>query len=197
MTGTTKTKITYTQLVRGLMHGLLLILLGGAMSGCASTNAWKEEVKLSDGRIIIVTQKRRYDGGVSTLQGANTLVREAWLTLRLPEFGDQDIAWHENLEPQVLNVFDGKLYIVGIPPTGLEFDQYGKPNPAYIGYRYENGSWVRIPFEKIPEAIYDTNLLIATAPPNKSGHVTLADKEKEMRDAEYSKHYKRIDPKEI
>lgn len=183
-------------LVHAVVYEALAILLGGAMTGCADTNTWQEEVKLLDGRIITVTQKRGYES-VYTGQDVGSVVREAWLTFRLPEFGDQDITWHENLEPQVLNIYNGQLYVVGIPPTGREFMQYGKPKPSYLGYIYNGNEWMQIAFSQIPEAIYDTNLLIEIVPPNKIRHVTLVDKDKVLQNPELPKHYKRIDPEHV
>jgi hypothetical protein len=165
------------------------------VGGCGNTGSWQEEVKLSDGRVITVTQKRRYEGSYSG-QDFGTVVRESWLTFKLPEFGNQEITWHENLKPRILNLYDGKLYVVGIPPTGQEWRDYGKPQPGYIGFRYENGGWLRIPFAEIPVAIYDTNLWIENDPPNKSGHVSFADKTVEMQNRELEPDLKRIDPNE-
>lgn len=166
------------------------------MSGCADTLTWQEEVKLADGRVIVVTQKRRYESAnTGHSPYTSSIPREVWLTFKLPEFGDKDIVWREKLKPRILNLHNGKLYIVGFPPTGHEFYLYGKPKPSYLGFRYEGGSWLRIPFAEIPVAIYDTNMLIENAPPNKSGRISLADKAKEMRDQELDKHHKRIDPK--
>lgn len=176
-----------------LIRALSILILGGSMSGCADTLTWQEEVKLSDGRVIVVTQKRRYES-VYTGQDFGSAVREVWLTFKLPEFGDKDIVWREKLKPRILNLHNGKLYIVGFPPTGREFDLYGKPKPSYIGFRYQAGSWLRIPFAEIPVAIYDTNMWIENAPPNKSGRISLADKAKEMQDQELDKLHKRIDP---
>ena len=162
------------------------------MSGCADTVTWREEIKLSDGRVIEVTQKRRYEG-VYTGQDVGSAVREAWLTFRLPEFGSQNITWHENLKPRILNLDNGKLYVVGSPPTEMEFRQYGKPKPAYIGFRYEAGTWLRIPFADIPMTIYDTNLWIENVPPNRSGRISFTDKATEMQKPTLGKHHKRID----
>lgn len=184
---------TLTSIFKRLTLGVLLASVP-LVGGCGdNTLAWKEEVKLLDGRVITITQKRRYEG-VYTGQDYGSVVREAWLTFKLPEFGNQDITWHENLKPRILNLHNGGLYIVGVAPTGLEFDQYGKPRPPYIGFRYQAGKWLRIQFTEIPEAIYDTNLWIENVPPNKSGHVSFADKAAEMRDAELRKHHKKIDP---
>jgi hypothetical protein len=170
----------------GLMMALVMASVP-LMEGCSgNTGTWQEEVKLLDGRVITVTQKRRYEGRVP---------REHWLTFKLQEFGDQDISWHENLRPQVLNVYQGKLYVVGMPFTGQEFRMYGNPDPSYLGYRYEAGEWQRIPFDEIPLAIYDTNLLIANAPPNGAKFVTFAIKAEEMKDETLIGPHTRINPK--
>lgn len=159
-------------------------LVGGCGSHAADT--WQEEVKLSDGRVITVTQKRRYDNG--------KMPREFWLTFKLPEFGNQEITWHENLIPRVLNVHEGKLYVVGFPWTRVEYLQYGSPKPPFLGYRYEASRWQLIPFNEIPQAIYDTNLLLKTEPPRDMKFASFAMKAKEIANERISDRQKRIDP---
>jgi hypothetical protein len=92
----------------------------------------------------------------------------------------------------VLNIHQGKLYVVGIPFTEREFREYGRPFPEYVPYRYEAGLWKRTPFKEIPEAIYDTNLLIANGPPDGAKFVTFAMKAEEMRDETLGDHNKKI-----
>ena len=136
------------------------------LGGCGeNTLTWTEEVKLLDGRVITVTQKRRYD--------EDKMPREAWLTFKLPEFSNQEITWHENLEIQVLNVYQGKLYVVGDPRGSREVRQYGAD---YVPFRYEAGQWVRIPLNEIPIAIYDTNMYPGHMLLDRRKHVSVADK---------------------
>jgi hypothetical protein len=177
---------TFISILKRITIGVLLAgvpLFGGCGS---NTGDWQEEVKLTDGRVITVTQKRRYEGRVP---------REHWMLFKLPEFANQEITWHENLRPQVLNVHQGKLYVVGMPFTEKEFRLYGSPKPSYLGYRYEAGLWQLIPFNEIPEAIYDTNLLIANEPPNGAKFVSFAIKVEEMKDDTLNGPHKRIDQK--
>lgn len=184
-----------THLVKRLTLGVMLSSMP-LVGGCGdSTITWQEEVKLSDGRVIVVTQKRRYEGAYSGHgSGASSIPREAWLTFKLPEFGSKEIVWHENLDTQILNVYKGKLYIVGLPHTEREFRQYGSPRPSYIGFRYDQGQWVRIPFNEIPIAIYDSNMWLDSAPDNKSKYVSLTNKAGQMNDGMYPNELKRIDP---
>ena len=160
-------------------------MLGGC--GSHAAESWQEEVKLLDGRVITITQKRRYDNG--------KMPREFWLTFKLPEFGNQEITWHENLQPLVLNVYKGKLYVVGIPLTEREIRQYANPKPSYLGYRYEAGQWQRIPFNEIPQAIYDTNLLLESEPQKDMKFATFAMKSEEIANERIGDIEKRIDPK--
>ena len=184
--------IKLTELFKRLTLGVVLAGLP-MLGGCSNTGSWQEEVKLSDGRVIVVTQKRRYEG-VYTGQNFGSLPREFWLRFKLSEFGDQEIVWHENLAPRVLNVYQGRLYVVGIPFTEREYQQYGRPMPFYIGYRYDAGKWQRIAFNEIPEAVYDTNLLIANGPLNGAKLVTFAMKEAELKDETIGRVSKRVDP---
>lgn len=157
------------------------------ISSCGdNTITWTEEVKLLDGRVITVVQKNRTEEDVS---------REFWLTFKLEEFGDKEIIWHESLMPLVLNVYQGSLYVISNPFTEREFRQYGKPNPPYLGYRYEAGQWQHIPFNEIPKAIYDTNMYFDNMAVYRLKHVSLAHKAEMIKDERYGSYLKRIDPK--
>lgn len=183
-----------TRLFKRMTLGFMLASVP-MLSGCGdSTITWQEEVKLLDGRVIMVTQKRRYERAYTGHDFGN-IPREFWLTFKLPEFGAQDFTWHENLGPLVLNVYGGKLYVISIPLTEREFRQYGSPLPFYIGYCFEAGKWKRIPFNEIPIAIYDTNLLIANGPPVGATFVSFAIKSDEIKDDRGINEVKRIDPK--
>ena len=78
-----------TQLVwlNQLFKALLIILLGTSMASCGEDiRIWREEVKLLDGRVIVVTQKKRCEGAYTGVNYASCIAREAWLTINLPEF---------------------------------------------------------------------------------------------------------------
>lgn len=154
---------------------------------------WQEEVKLNDGRVIVVNQRRRYEGGYSGSDFGNT-PRESWLTVKLPETDNQETTWHEKLEPSHINIAKGRLYIVAFPMTDREFYLYNRPRPPYIGYVFENKAWRRIPFSEIPVEMYNTNLSIDSEEYIHAGRITLTDKEKAFSDPRVSKEVKRIDP---
>ena len=170
-----------------------LLILGGltVLPACSNNEVtWQEEVKLNDGRMIVVTQKKLMDRGID---------REAWLTFSLPEFSKTQILWHESQQPIVLNVHKGKLYVVGLPPTQREFFKYGKPRPPYVPYRWENGAWQRIPFAELPEAIYDVNMLIDGMPPKGTKLLTWNQKMSPDLNGKgtYTTDQKRLDPNDF
>lgn len=71
--------------------------------------SWDEEVRLSDGRIITIQQKREVFDNYGTNQ--------SWVTIDLPELGGKQV-WHSYLMPQRVDVVDGKVYVFGIPRGG-------------------------------------------------------------------------------
>ena len=169
--------------IRDSLTGVALV------GGCGdNTLTWQEEVSLLDGRVITVTQKNRVEEGIP---------REFRLLINIPEVSDQEIIWNENLNPIVLNIYQRKLYVVGIPATKREFLQYGSPKHPYLGYRYDAGRWQPIPFNDIPEAIYDTNLYFDNMALYRKKHVSVADKAEMMRNEKYMPYSKRIDPNHV
>lgn len=178
---------------RAIKTIVLIFTLGTSMTGCANTLSWQEEVKLLDGRIIVVNQQRRYE---QAYNGDNYggVPRESWLSLKLPETNNQETTWHEKLNPSNLNVVNGKLYIVGMPPTAREFYLYNKPRPPYIGYVFENNTWRRVEFNEIPVEMYDMNLSIGSEKYIQSGRITLAIQAKILKRPTIPKVFKRINP---
>ena len=170
--------------VRLIANAFLLCVIA-VVGGCGdSVISWREEVRLLDGRVITVVQKRRIEEG--------KMPREAWLSFKLPDISDQEIVWHENLETQVLNVSRGKLYLVGVPFTEEAFRQYGRPYPEYVSFRYERGIWVRVAFSEIPEEIYDTNMYFENMALHRLDFVSLEDKNKMLKNDGYLAGQKRL-----
>ena len=188
-------------MLKKLMCVLLSLGCLVSINACSKSDsfvAWQEEVKLSDGRVIVVTQKKRCEGAYTGGNYAECIAREAWLTINLPEFSAQPIVWHEHLFAIIVNIHDGRLYVVGCPPTERESKFYGNPKPFYIGFVWENGQWIRIPFNEIPVEIYDTNMFMGAIPPSDATYLTVARKESKERGMRGSpttvKFMKRVDP---
>ncbi len=148
---------------------VIAAIFGGVYYWIYSSNfhEWKEEVRLADGHVIVVDQKRRLDGRTA---------REAWVNFTIAGVSDKPVSWHESLLPLVINVSDGKLYLVAYPPSAAEQAKYGNPSRGYVSFRWVDGTWKRIPFEEVPAAIYQSNMLIWPVPNNESRLLTVAEK---------------------
>ncbi len=42
---------------------IVVVVFGWLVAGCSGTTHWKEEVQLSDGRIIVVERETQFEGG--------------------------------------------------------------------------------------------------------------------------------------
>ena len=182
-----------TERIHQLFKLLIILHCGVSLTSCANKLSWQEEVKLLDGRVIVVRLVRQFEGRSYNGTTFGSMPREFWITMNLPEFSKHEIVWHEKVLPTNLNIYKGKLYIVAIPFSEREFDLYNKPAPPYVGYLFENDQWKRIPFDEIPSAIYDMNLVMSSEGFSQNQHVTLIDKareDKRMLDSDLI----RIDP---
>lgn len=182
---------------------LLLLIFILLITGCASASPkqvefreWQEEVKLNDGRVIVVKQKWRCDYIGKNPRGDYCgTMREAWLTFNLPEFSNHDIEWNEQLRPMVLNIDKGQLYLVGKFAIGAHQELWGNPRHPYIGFRWDVDKWQQIPFHEIPEAIYTTNMATGFPPPESPLFFKFEAKIQSIRNPRISKDSKVINPK--
>jgi hypothetical protein len=161
--------------VHQFLYALVSVAILEACSSAGAIVSWQEEVKLLDGRTIIVEQKKQCDPGQSGIDEKHCLARESWLTFSLPEFSSAPIVWHQRLFAMVLNVYNNNLYVVAYPRTGLEYEQLGKPIPPYVAFVWRAGQWIKIPIKDVPSEIYDTNLWLDDVLPG-SKYLTLARK---------------------
>ena len=134
-------------------------LIGGV--GCTKkTFEWREEVALHDGGMIVVSWWVRFVPGqpFQYMEGAQRL------TFAHPTT-HQPVVWRElgkvgsRLQPMLLEVDSGRLYLVGVPPTGTDYDGYGCPVPPYIAWRYDGGTWGRVSLGELPTRFSKANLL--------------------------------------
>lgn len=106
--------------------------------------SWKEEVKLPDGRTIVVKQQRDFIEGNGT--------RKTWLTFSLPEMGGEQ-TWEQWLYPTMIGVADGRVYVVGRPRGSKQFRMYSHPRYVYVAYEWRNERFERIPFLAVPVSL--------------------------------------------
>lgn len=128
--------------------GAVLTALGIAAAGWLAWSwydarypSWKEEVQLSDGRVITVKQKRQYFENYGTNQ--------SWVTFSLPEMGGER-TWHSYLRPQRVDVHDGRVYVFGSPRGIRQFVYYRYPKHYLVAFIWNGSEFERVPFMSIP-----------------------------------------------
>jgi hypothetical protein len=130
--------------------------------------SWDEEVRLSDGRVITIHQKREvYDN-----YGTN----QSWVTIDLPELGGKQV-WHSYLMPQRVDVIKGKVYAFGAPRGIRQYQHYLDPKNYLVAFEWSGVDFIRIPFLKIPEAIRQEENIYPCVPIPKSSRITLQTKD--------------------
>ena len=123
---------------------LLVLTLVAALGWSYYQNrypSWYEEVRLSDGRIITIHQKREHYDNYGTNQ--------SWVTMDLPELGGKRV-WHSYLMPQRVDVVDGKVYVFGAPRGDRQYAHYRFPKHYMVGFLWSGNEFSRIPFLDVP-----------------------------------------------
>jgi hypothetical protein len=129
---------------------------------------WREEVQLSDGRIVVVKQKHQYYENYGTSQ--------SWVTFSLPEMGGEQ-TWHSYLKPMRIDVADGKVYAFGRPRGDGQVQFYVYPLHYLVAFKWSGLSFERIPFMNVPEQIRSSENVFPCVPANRD--VVLNWKQKE------------------
>jgi hypothetical protein len=106
--------------------------------------AWREEVQLSDGRVIVVKQKHEVYENYGTNQ--------SWVTFALPEMGGEQ-TWHSYLKPMRVDVHDGKVYVFGRPRGPRQFEYYRYPKHYLVSFVWTGSTFNRIPVAQVPESL--------------------------------------------
>ncbi len=129
--------------------------------------SWYEEVRLSDGRIITIHQKREYYENYGTSQ--------SWVTIDLPELGGKRV-WHSYLMPQRADLVDGKVYVFGIPRGAKQLEYYRFPKYYMVAFQWTGASFERIPFQSVPVKIRDKENTFSCVPKPSTNRLLLATK---------------------
>lgn len=145
-----------------VIHGLLL-MMGVSISACgAGTEKWKEEVQLTDGKVIVIEREtiRERGGDEWAFNRSGTKPKEYRIRLAYPVGAGQMIEWHSTkIDPQtwpevplILDMELGKPVILAIVAISSGCMAFSK-------YVYTNGIWIE---ETLPEHLdqRDANLLI-------------------------------------
>lgn len=143
--------------------GLLTLLI--SMSACgASTVKWKEEVQLSDNKVIVVERDAIYEAGGDewAFNRSGSKIKGEVIRFTLPDGSGKTIEWHSTKisprtypeVPLVLDIVSGQSIVFSLVAISIGCEVYSK-------YVYQNGVWIE---EPLPEKFeqHTTNLLFAS-----------------------------------
>ena len=135
------------------------------LMACSDTKTinWREEVKLSNGQVIVVQRSEEY-----RLVGEDIVSR--WLFSRenieaiLPTPTSTKVVWDGRLKPIAIDVAkDGVIYLVTVVATAQGAREYSVSDDVnHVAFKYAGPDhWERIPVESVPHEIRP-NLLAMT-----------------------------------
>jgi len=161
------------------LHGMLkqitklglLLMMGMSMNAGAGLfgfggDSWKEEVLLHGGGKIIAKRSLSYGGRREIGQGAP--IKEQSISFTLPG-SNKTIKWTSEYSEDVgranfnllaLHVLNGTPYIVAEPNLCLSYNKWGRPNPPYIFFKYDDKEWKRISLSALPVEFRTLNVAI-------------------------------------
>lgn len=145
----------------------LVWMLAPTLGACSNMRhfEWTEDVKLSDGRMMIVKRTEDYrrimDVGAGFQKG--WLFQKSTITTELPSPIQRKVAWEGSLKPLVLDIQpDSTVYLVCRVATGANRTEWKVPDHEfYVSFRLTPESWQRIPLADLPLSV-QPNLLGST-----------------------------------
>lgn len=151
----------------GLMLGLVFNLTACAGIPGLGGTAWQEEVLLHDGSKIVVDrsvkrggrheigQRPSYTSETLAFRHPTTGVKIVWEDKATPDLGNS------NFLPMALDIYQDKVFLVVSPMGCIAYNKWGRPNPPYVVFRYDN-TWKRVPLEELPPETKSLNLIFSS-----------------------------------
>jgi hypothetical protein len=147
---------------------LMMVISMSAYAGLfGHTKAWKEEVLLHDGHIMVVERSFKL-GGYPALEAQERSPLDQTITFILPG-KNKKISWvteyrDDKPEPNslgalLLDVVDGVPYLATSPAGCVAYNKWGRPNPPYVLFKYVNDKWQQIPLKEFPRELAEANLM--------------------------------------
>jgi hypothetical protein len=150
-----------------LALGLLAGVFGGVSAAwAAGEDTWQEEVLLHDGQKMVVERSQSYGGRHEVGQSAPA--REHTIRFTLPNSSTK-ISWtstygeglgRTNFNLLALHVKDKTPYVIAEPNLCLAYNQWGRPNPPYVIFRWAANAWEQIGIASLPAEFTSINLIV-------------------------------------
>jgi len=161
---------------------LMSVLTLGGVIGCMSlfppTEKWKEEVQLSDGRIIVIERELKYERGGGEWAHNRRGIKPAEFRIRFvyPEGSEQIIEWRSSKKYRTYPEIPLILDFESGHPIVFSIVNASDASEAYSKYIYKNDLWVE---EALPDEgieVRATNLFLGVG-------VGMVDLEAKRKDA--------------
>jgi hypothetical protein len=151
----------------------LLLMLGVSMNAGAGFlgfggTSWKEEVLLNEGSKIIV--ERTVDRGGRHEIGQQPPIKNQSVTFTFP-IANESVTGEDNFTedigganflPMQLEIRKDIAYLVANPMGCLSYNKWGRPNPPYVVFKYQNKAWNRITLQELPVVFTTPNLIFSS-----------------------------------
>ena len=165
--------LTRLVLLRNAMYVGLLSMIGMSMNANAGLFgfggiSWKEEVLLHDGSKIIVERSQSYGGRHEI--GQTPPIKDQEITFTVPGTRNT-VTWKSeysedigraNFKLLALHILDNTPYVVASPNLCLSYNKWGRPNPPYVFFKYEDKTWRRISLAEFPTEFKEINVVVST-----------------------------------
>ena len=137
--------------------------------GIGNTASWKEEVLLHDGSKIIAERWQKHGGRHEP--GIAPDISDQSISFTIPGI-NKNVKWKDEASAELggranflliaLHIFNDTPYIITEPRLCLSYNKWGRPNPPYVIFKYENKDWKRIEITDLPMEFKNMNLVIET-----------------------------------
>lgn len=139
----------------------LILTLGVSVSACGGSESWKEQVQLSDGRVIVVDREliREAGGDEWVANRSGSKPKEYRIRFVDPDGSGKMIEWRSTkISPQTWPEIPLVIEVVSGQPVVFSIVAVSKGCEIYSEYVYKNGAWSE---ESLPDQFPQrmTNLL--------------------------------------
>lgn len=141
--------------------------------------SWREEVELSDGRVITVERTVTWQDVTPWGQSKSYLTRSLTIEILTESGRAAAPTWRAQRERALLLDWDSsnrEYILVTYPAACSRYNEAGRPRPPYIQYRLRNGEWTPVAFDA--ELVgRRANMLVYPRVSRERGLLTLIQKE--------------------
>lgn len=172
------------------------------LMGCQTTVAWREEVKLNSGEVIVIDRESEHRGGGGPWPfGQGTVPKNYKISFEYPPDSGNIIRWQSTKFdmpraswaefPLVLDLDNNKSWFI-YTKQWVNSDCI-----RYVNYRYQYDTWVEVPLSNASIEERDSNLYLGAASNATNGFITLRIKDREMASGRKRKFYLTVGPKQL